>query len=759
MNPAPFPPGRWRARWIWAADAPRERHVVALRRRFELARVPEAAPGRWCAVGRCAVWLNGAEVGRGPVRANPRRQPWDDRDLAGWLRPGTNTLCVLAWHYGGPAPWYLPGPPVSTDLVGGAFVFEARLGEEWLVSDAGWSARRLPGWGGTRAGGVTGRGRERVDARALPADWLETDPGWPAAIERRAVATGEPGRSEPPSYPYGPYGPRPIGWPEPADLPLEPGAAGAWHLERIGVGTLRLEAHGPAGAELVVRAAEFLGADGEPAPTDHDASLAFTLDGTRRGLESVDLYGLRACRVEAPPGVTVHGVTLRERTYPVAGSASFACSDPRLDRIWAVGRRSVTINSTDAYTDCPTREQRAWTGDSVVHQLVDLTTNADWRLARYHPVLAASPRPDGMLPMAVAGDAEHSDFTIIPDWALHWIHSLWNLQRYVGDPEEIAALMPAAEGVLRWFLPFVDGQGLPRDVPGWVIIDWASVYTEGVCGPLCGLWGRALLEFAELAEWLGDAGRAGWARRIHARLVRGFEALWDPARQRYVDSMPGAERRPTASQHGQAAAIVGRLAPEARWPRLVELLVRREDRVHASFSVPDGPSLPNAGIPIGGAYLVQGHPEPPWWDVDGLVAAQPFFRYVVHDALALAGRADLVADQCLDWTVALERCDSSLTETWYGGTVSHGWGATPTRDLMQRVLGVTPAEPGFGVARVDPALGGLDWARGAIAHPRGEIHVEVEGDVLRVASPVDFVHHGRRFAAGRHEIRRREARS
>ena len=34
--------------------------------------------------------------------------------------------------------------------------------------------------------------------------------------------------------------------------------------------------------------------------------------------------------------------------------------------------------------------------------------------------------------------------------------------------------------MLRWFEPFLDDDGLPTDVFGWVIIDWASVYTEGV---------------------------------------------------------------------------------------------------------------------------------------------------------------------------------------------------------------------------------------------------------------------------------------
>src|SRR6185295_8537885 len=117
----------------------------------------------------------------------------------------------------------------------------------------------------------------------------------------------------------------------------------------------------------------------------------------------------RGMRVDAPAGATVHSVRIRERLYPVTGDAYFECSDERLNAVYAVGRRTVSLNSFDSYTDCPTREQRAWTGDSVVHQMVDLTTNTDWRLARWHPALTASPRADGMLPMAVAGDIEQSD--------------------------------------------------------------------------------------------------------------------------------------------------------------------------------------------------------------------------------------------------------------------------------------------------------------------------------------------------------------
>jgi hypothetical protein len=462
-------------------------------------------------------------------------------------------------------------------------------------------------------------------------------------------------------------------------------------------------------------------------------------------------------RVTGTEGAAVHGITVRERIYPVTGDATFECSDARLEAIHRVGRRTVSICSLDAYVDCPTREQRAWVGDSVVHQMVDLTTNTDWDMSRRYPAQAATPRPDGMLPMAVAGDAEEADFTVIPDWALHWVHAVWNLHRYVGDQDEVAALLPVVEGVVRWFEPFCGPDGLPTDVHGWVIIDWAAVHTLGVSSALAGLWGRALVELAEMAGWLGDAGRAAWARRTHARLAEGYEQLWDPERERYVDSMVGGVRRPMASQHGQAAALVGGLVPPARVARLVEVLTDASRLVDAAFSNPTGPVLPNSEQEVGGGALRAPHPEP-WWDVDGqVVRAQPFYRYVVHDALAIAGRADLIATACLDWTVALERCPTSWTETWYGGTVSHGWSSTPTRDLVQRVLGVTPAAPGFTVAAVDPALGpSLEWARGAVPTPAGLLHIDVRagGAEIAVDSPIPFAHGGVRYEAGAHRIAR-----
>ena len=704
----PFPRGRWRSRWIWAdpataaGEAP-GRHTVALRTVVDLDNVPTSVPARLVANARYVLFVNGERVAQGPVRSNPRKQPYDDLDLAPHLRAGRNVIGALVVRYAGATAWYLPPPDFSNDLVFGAFVLEAHLGDDrWLTTDgAGWTGTVLDGWTATPGAGISGRGIELIDARSLPSVWLdEPGPGWPAALERRAVTSGEPGRHEPPSYPMGPFGPRPISWPPTAALELTASGDGAWLLDRIGVGTLVVDADGPAGAIVQIRTSEFLDGADRPAPTEHDAGATFTLDGTRRTLESLDTYGCRGVLVEASDGVTVRSVRLHERLHPVVGDATFRCSDDDLNQIWAVGRRTVSICSMDTYLDCPTREQRAWTGDSVVHQMVDLTTNTDWSLARWHPRVAASPRPDGMLPMACAGDAEQADFTIIPDWALHWVHSVWNLQQYVGDREEIARLLPVVEGVVRWFEPFCDEDGLPTDVYAWVIIDWASVYTEGVSASLCGLWGRALLELAELADWLGDAGPRDLGPDHPRPAPAGVRAA--------VGCGPAAVRRLahpwTGAAHGLAArtGVGHRRRSGARGalgaPRRG---AHRRGRLDPRDVL--GARRPGAPRSVGGTTS------------EGPTCAAAIPSRGGTSSARSSGRSRSSATWCTTPSsrpvAPISSPPSASTGRWRSSAATRRsprrGSAAPSatagqpprrRDLVQRTLGVTPAEPGFAVA-------------------------------------------------------------
>ena len=375
--------------------------------------------------------------------------------------------------------------------------------------------------------------------------------------------------------------------------------------------------------------------------------------------------------------------------------------------------------------------------------MVHLTTNADWGLARWHAEMSNSPRPDRMLPMAAGSDLEAMSVTI-PEWPLHWIRSLWNLWRYTGDRDLIGRLLPGAENVLRWFLPYRGDHGLIRHVDQWVLIDWAALHLSDTSSCLNAQWARALLEFADMSEWLGDQGRAAWARGLHGEIREAFELFWDEARGSYVDhAVDGQAGRPM-SQHADATAIWAELVSEERIERVLDAILDRTRLVRPTW----------AEI-VGQHYLAMGPGEPNWDVENEIVPAQPFYRYVVHDAVANAGRAEEMPAFCRDWKEFLDRGETSWPELSVGGTHCHGWGSTPTRDLVMHTLGIQPAEPGFVVARVAPRLGDLEWAHGAAPTPHGLIRVRVDRRRVEVDSPapveLDLAGHSlERLEAGKH---------
>ncbi|MFQ5699927.1 MAG: alpha-L-rhamnosidase, partial [Myxococcota bacterium] len=555
------------------------------------------------------------EVSRGPVRGNPSKLHYDPIDLAPYLRRGENTLAIHARYYGEPTPWWIPARPSLGLGRRGAVALELSLGEDrWLGTDGAWRSLLSDAWQPLERAGVSPIPKEDVDAARLPAGWPLPgfdDSDWPPAQEIEPRFLGGDARvMSPPSNPYGALRPRPISALEgetrvprvvrahiveraPAtepppqaalsderrapletldlgpELPVRIEGDGTFLLlldfGAIVSGLVAMEVDAPPGVEIELAIRETPdppGAEGL-APTS-EASFRYRTRGFEDLFESFDPMGLRyallAIRHAVGP-VTLRRFEVRERLYPMRPGPEFACSDPTLERIYEVGRRSVAINSHDAYLDCPSREQRGWTGDAVVHQMVHLAANRDWGLARWHAQMAHSPRPDGMLPMAAGSDLELAGVTI-PEWPLHWIRSIWNLWRYTGDRELVGGLLAGAEGVLRWFLPYRGAHGLVCHLDQWVLIDWAALHLADTSSCLNAQWARALLEFAEMSEWLGDRGRAAWARGLHGEIRDAFELFWDESRGSYVDHAIDGERQLPMSQHAGATAVWARLVPD-----------------------------------------------------------------------------------------------------------------------------------------------------------------------------------------------------
>jgi hypothetical protein len=384
--------------------------------------------------------------------------------------------------------------------------------------------------------------------------------------------------------------------------------------------------------------------------------------------------------------------------------------------------------------------------------MIHLATNCDWRLAWHYLTLGDSPRYDGILPMSVAGDVEAGGGITIPDWSLHWVHGVYNRYRFSGDQEAVKLHMPTVERILRWYIPYQTSEGLLKDVVEWNLVDWSSVSNEDTSAILTALWARGLREFAEMAGWLEEHSSQRWAEAVYERARGGFEAFWDERRGSYVDHIVDGVQRMEMSQLAGALAIVSRLAPEARWTRIVDTITDAQMLVSRSWiGFGEDHSEERRRKQFQGIY------EPDWDVEHEIVLAEPFMSYTVHDAVALAGQAGRLPDLYLRWSQFLEGGYDTIGECWGWGTHVHGWSCTPTRDMVFYTLGVMPEEPGYATARVAPRLGRLAWARGALPTPHGILTVAATSHTLQIDSPVPVVvdlegEVARTLPVGRHEL-------
>jgi alpha-L-rhamnosidase len=148
-----------------------------LRKSFDLA-APVAQTRLHLAVAdKYLLYVNGQYVGREPCRSiGPRWISYDTRDVTAYLKPGRNTLAVLAYFYGGG-----DRHPFSHFKRAGLFaqleVDLANGSRALIVSDESWKVRAASGF---RRDVKVGNGSSQIptevyEAGRDPEDWMNTD--------------------------------------------------------------------------------------------------------------------------------------------------------------------------------------------------------------------------------------------------------------------------------------------------------------------------------------------------------------------------------------------------------------------------------------------------------------------------------------------------------------------------------------------------------------------------------------------------------
>ena len=109
----------------------------------------------------------------------------------------------------------------------------------------------------------------------------------------------------------------------------------------------------------------------------------------------------------------------------------------------------------------------------------------------------------------------------------------------------------------------------------------------------------------------------------------------------------------------------------------------------------------------------------------------PFFLYFTLKTLYKLGYHDVATNVIRrDWGDMYDDGFTTCVETFrlpngeWGRSVAHAWSASPAIFLMTEVLGIKPVKPGYTEFAIEPHPTGLEFARGAVPTPYGNISVE-----------------------------------
>jgi hypothetical protein len=519
--------------------------------------------------------------------------------------------------------------------------------------------------------------------------------------------------------------------------------------ETIGYWEFDLDA--PAGAIL----------DGNGFEGIDDGGIFWTMN-TRNSFRYVCRQGRQVFRSHERRGFRYLSLTLRDfdrplrirhvsnrmATYPVAQVGHFACSDETLNKIWEVGAYTVRLCMLDTYVDCPTYEQVYWVGDArnsalvnaVAYGAFDLTDRCVRLTGQSLSAELKSVKPPFLEAMRTHITTSHvvsGWFDEIPMWTFLWVWMASEQYTLTGDRAALADYYADVRECLRRCATFLSPRDL-LDIPEvWNLVDWAAqdLERDGEVIANTALMAQSLDCAAVMAAALGEEDEAAEQRALAARLRTAVNTYgWSDEHQGYVDTVRDETGYATYRARREAAGIP--VEPYAEY--LQKIRISEPTNTLAMLCRCAPPERSEAVMRYvlaakGGKFIGSS----PWMARYGkteevVPVGSPWFLFFTLETLFDAGYSDdalhLLRQQ---WNRMLEKGATTFWETFPGHiggghwsrSLCHGWSAAPAYFLSTKVLGVTPAEPGYRRIRIAPQPWNLRWARGAVPTPHGPVSV------------------------------------
>ncbi len=696
----PLPPS-----WIWVRKSDTEQTATTVgcfRKQITLKTLPKRVEAWVSADQRYRLYVNGQLVSRGPTdpgedypggksQVQSGLYFCDYRDLTPYFHAGMNLIAVEVFAVR-MSSWY--GSTGHPGLFFQAKITEAQRPPDTLQADNTWKA-----FSGSYL--ENGSGGVNYRSQREPQGWKQAgfdDSAWPLCAIAGAYWPKLQTSQIPPLrttvYPLL----RIVRASPGVEVPTSPFQKGnsvllkadgslALQYDRVLSAYVRLKIKGGVGATLHLSLNERNAPGG-----NRDATLHLTAGEQyfeTPFYSSFTVINLTASHVTQP--LEIQEVTALFVSYPVTNKGAFSCSDSHLDRLWEASRWATQLCMQDHYLDSPDHQEPICDpGDYMIEALLNAYAFQEPALTRQEL------RKFGALL------ATNHEINFHTSYSLLWLQMLLDYYDNTADVALLGELSPQVFRLLDRFETWRGKNGLISEAPDYMFMDWVDIAGIGAHHPpavigqgyMTAFYYRALADASRVAHTFGDKEREAGFQKLRIEVAAAFQReLWSAEKGLYRDGkpfqtsvkpgpwLPADTKIETFSPHVNVLAVLYDLAPKEQQQAILNRVMKQRP-----------------------------------------LNCQPYFYHFVFNALDHCGLFDSEAtEEMRRWEIDPDT--RSFREMWTTGDWSHAWGGTPLYQLSAKVLGVTPAAPGFDRITIRPTLCDLWWAKGRVPTPHGLVEV------------------------------------
>jgi len=377
-----------------------------------------------------------------------------------------------------------------------------------------------------------------------------------------------------------------------------------------------------------------------------------------------------------------------ETHYPLSPISSFKCNDPQYESLIPLLVRTLEMCTHDVFMDCPYYERLMYIGDARIEALTLMvaTQNAE-PVKRALTLFASSRSKDGLTLSRYPARIKQ----VIPTYSLLFINLLNDYALWRNDGSLVKELLPRTREILAFFKKWVNPDGLLINPDGWNFVDWAITWDRGeppaaIDKISCAVnwqYVYALVDAARMEEHFGEPEIAKlYRRQIKFTTIAIIKTFWNASMGLFADD---SEHR-HYSEHAQCIALLAGQLNASYQKRMLNGLINNQE----------------------------------------LTKTTVYFSHYLFEAAHQLKAPELIFPRLKYWLDLPEQGFKTVPERPEPSRSDcHAWGTHPFYHYFATILGIRPASYGFQTVEISPLLGELNSVSGKLAHPAGDISVEL----------------------------------